>query len=631
MIRKIIYIALFLCSVSAFAQDFTEIENKLEAFSETRKGLNDEMRIDVSGATLYDLLGLIADEHQINMSIDPELNQIVSNSFYDIPVKEVLLFFIKKHDIDVDFMGNIIIFKKKKVVVEEKKPEPKVIDITYNDQNDFLSVKLKNDSLPSVAQKITDVSKKNVVLAPNVKTEKISAYIVNRPFDQVMEMMARSNGLAVNKDENGFYYLEKDTTPKENKQANNRNNRKAGSRVANSGDFEVATDEQGFLKVKAFEISVSQIIEAAAESLNINYFMYDAPKDAKTTLVATGITFDNLLDHVFKGKEYTYKKDDEFYLIGKQTTEGLRAAELIQLENRTIETVLSTLPASLTKDLEVKEFVELNGLMVSGSKPMIRELKTYIREIDKVVPMVQIEVIIAQYNKSFEVQTGLKAGLDTNNRTTTGVLFPESEISLNATSVNDLIDAFNGFGIFNLGKVTENFYLTLKALENNSVLRLESTPKLAMLSGHDALLSIGETSYYFEQNNRLINSGLGNDVLQSGQWKSTEANLSVNIKPYVSRDEHVTLTINVEKSAFLGRAGENAPPGKATQKFESMIRVKNGEMVLLGGLDELENSNSGTGTPFFSRIPIIKWFFSSRSKRREKSKLHIFVKPTVIY
>ena len=154
---------------------------------------------------------------------------------------------------------------------------------------------------------------------------------------------------------------------------------------------------------------------------------------------------------------------------------------------------------------------------------------------------------------------------------------------------------------------------------------------MVTLNGHEASSSIGETNYYFEQNNRLINSGINDNILQSGTWKATEANLSINIKPLVSKDENVTLTVSVEKSSFLGRAGENAPPGKSTQKFESMIRVKNNEMVLLGGLDELDNENSGTGTPLLSRIPIIKWFFSSRSKRKEKSKLHIFIKPTVIY
>jgi len=221
--------------------------------------------------------------------------------------------------------------------------------------------------------------------------------------------------------------------------------------------------------------------------------------------------------------------------------------------------------------------------------------------------------------------------LDNKKRTTSGVLFPTTDVALNSTSVNGLIDAFNGLGFVNLGKVAENFYLNLKALENNSVIKVSSTPKLVTLNGHEANSSIGETNYYFEQNNRLISSGINENILQSGTWKSTEANLSITIKPLVSKDENVTLNISVEKSSFLGRAGETAPPGKATQKFESMIRVKNNEMILLGGLEELENENSGTGTPFLSKIPIIKWLFSSRKKRKDKSKLHLFIKPTVTY
>lgn len=239
---------------------------------------------------------------------------------------------------------------------------------------------------------------------------------------------------------------------------------------------------------------------------------------------------------------------------------------------------------------------------------------------------------IVQYNKSYDIQTGLKAGLDKiNNHQTSGVLFPESDMSLNSTSVNSLINAFNGFGLFKLGKVTSSFYLNLKLLENNSIVKVESTPKIATLSGHEAKLAIGETSYYFEQNNRLLTNSIGNDILQSGTWKSTDANLSVSIKPFVSTDENVTLNISVEKSSFLGRAGETAPPGKATQRFESLVRVKNNEMILLGGLDELRKENSGTGTPLISRIPILKWFFSSRKKGKSDSKLHIFLKPTIVY
>jgi len=620
-----------------FAQSSVEIFNThIDKLSETKKSLDKSIRIDLTGLTLYDFLSTLAEEHELNVSIDPKLTQIVRSNFFDVKVKDVFRFLIENYKLNVTVNNNIIIFKQEEKKPEVKKETPlKKIDVSYKKATNFLSVKLKNDSLPRVAQAITDASGKNIVLAPDIKTQKVSAYILNRPFEQVMEMMAKSNNLSINVDENDNYFLSKLEKVVENTTQNNRNNR-TGRNTSNRGNrnsntFKLGVQQNGFIQIKAFEADVAEIIIEAAEKLNINISMYDTPKDIKTTLIAKNITFDELLNQMFNGEEYTYKIVNDLYLIGKHDTRGLRTTELIQLENRTIENVQNSLPSKLTADLEIKEFVELNGFVVSGSKIQIQEFKDYIREIDIVVPVVQIEVIIVQYQKSYDIQTGLQAGIDNQQRTTSGVLFPTTDVSLNARSVNSLIDAFNGLGIVNLGKVTEQFYLNLSFLENNSLIKLSSTPKLATLNGNEATSTIGETSYYFEQNNQLITRGVTNDILQTGTWKSTEANLSIIIKPNVSKDENVTLEINVERSSFLARVGENAPPGKATQQFSTLISVKNNEMILLGGLEELEKENSGTGVPFFSRIPPFSWFTSGRRKRKEKSKLHIFIKPTVTY
>lgn len=634
-LKKIIVLILIIASNAMFSQSGNSaFDDKLSELAKTKKGLDESVRIDLTGLTLYDFITTLAEEHELNVSVDPTLNQLVTSNFFDVNVKDVFSFLVKEHNLDVGVMNNILTFRKQPEKQQVKEPKPlKKIDVSYNQQNDFLSLRLKNDSLPRVAQAITDISKKNVVLAPDIKSLNVSAYILNRPFEQVMEMMAKSNDLALTRDNDDNYFLQKSKVssgvPNARNTRNEKSNRSRSS--VSTGDFEVSTDKQGFLSIKAFNANASELIKEAAQRLNINFFMYNVPEDVSATLVASGITFENLLNHLFSGEKYTFKKTDNLYLIGEHITEGLRNTELIQLENRTIETVLSTLPQYIIQNLEVKEFIELNGFVVSGSKSQIQQFKDYIYEIDRVVPVIQIEVIIVQYQKAYEIQTGIQAGIDNQERTTSGVLFPTGDVSLNSTSVNGLIDAFNGLGFINLGKVTDKFYLNLQALENNSLIKLSSTPKLVTLNGHEANSTIGETNYYFEQNNQLISRGVNDNILQSGTWKSTEANLSITINPLVSKDENVTLTISVEKSSFLARAGENAPPGKSTQKFGSMIRVKNNEMILLGGLDELENENSGTGTPFLSRIPVIKWLFSGRKKRKEKSKLHIFIKPTVTY
>ncbi|WP_298538929.1 type II and III secretion system protein [uncultured Aquimarina sp.] len=640
MIRKILLIS-YLLAIQVLCAQNTQmtVEEKLEEIAKTKIGLEEITQMDVSGLTLFEIITSLGEEHKLNVVADPGLSQMVTSNFFDVKVKDVFLFLIRTYDLEVEFMNNIIVFKQREIVKELPKPKPKKeLDINYSKQNDFLSVKLKNDSLPSVAAKITELANKNIVLAPDVKNMSISAYIINRPFDQVIDMIAKSNQLIAERDDNGFYFLSKDAelqTPTNNGSRNNSRRRSSSRSSAKnvSGDLEIKLNDNGYLNIKAFDANATEIITQAAELLKLGYAMYDKPDEIITTIFSEEIDFDSLLEHVFRGKKFAVNKSDEFYLIGKETTAGLRTTELIQLENRTIESVLATLPKSLTQDVEVQEFVELNGMLVSGSKPVIMELAQVIRKLDKVVPLVQIEVLVVQYNKSYDIQTGLQGilGDGSEDIKTGGVIFPNTDVTVNSSSINQLIDAFNGLGIINIGKVTKNFYANLSALENNSIVNLKSTPKIATLSGHEASISIGETDYYFEQTNRLINTGVNDNILQSGQWKPTEANLSVNIKPFVSLDEHVTLEISVEKSAFLGRAGENAPPSKSTQKFESLIRVRNNEMILLGGLDELERENSGSGTPVLSRIPVIKWFFSSKRKARDKSKLHVFIKPTVIY
>jgi type IV pilus assembly protein PilQ len=281
--------------------------------------------------------------------------------------------------------------------------------------------------------------------------------------------------------------------------------------------------------------------------------------------------------------------------------------------------------------IEIFEFLELNGLVVSGSSRRIKELKQFLLAIDQVVPMVQIDIIILYSQKGSDLATGIKAALDADNQVTSGELFPEYNMNFSSTSLNAIIDALSGFGNLNLGQVTSDFFLSLQALESNNIVETESTPKISTLNGHQASISIGEQRYYQEERVQISNVVGNANVQNSRVWKQIEASLEVEIKPFVSSDEHVTLEISVGQNDFGEQVDPTAPPNKTTQTFKSFVRVKNGEVILMGGLEKKSNRDTGSGVPFLSRIPILKWFLSSRSKSKQKSKLHILIRPTVTY
>ena len=91
------------------------------------------------------------------------------------------------------------------------------------------------------------------------------------------------------------------------------------------------------------------------------------------------------------------------------------------------------------------------------------------------------------------------------------------------------------------------------------------------------------------------------------------------------------MTINVKQSSFTERISNTAPPGTINRDFQSLVRVKNGEMIMLGGLEESQINNSGSGLSLIFRIPVLTWIFGHRTNSNSGNKLTIFIKPTVIY
>ncbi len=552
---------------------------------------------------------------------------MISYNFFDAQVKDMFVFLYLNFDLEYEFFGSIISVTKRKetkVIVAPKKARY----IKYNDANKFLSMDVKNDTLWKVVEQLTKESKRNFVIDPAIRNQRVNAYFLNRPYDQVIDMFAKSNELLIIKDKD--YYSIKKGIPESQAEQNNEQKTPNYKLKMKSGDFVVKKNPSGTIDVFANDVELSDVIQAAADETQVHYVFYTDLK-GKTNLDVKDLRFEELVELLFTGTKYTLKNQEGVYVLGENKMEGLRVTELLRIENRTIERVKAAIPKDLSTGVEIKEFVELNALILTGGKTQIEILKRFISSIDEVVPMVQIDVMLIFSERGSVVSTGIKAGVKDQPTETGGSILPGIDMDIGANSINNILNAISGFGLVNLGQVTANFYISLSALESNNVIKIESTPKISTLNGHEATISIGETTYYQETRVNVSTSVTNQGVLESKQWKSIEANLTVTIKPFVSSDEHVTLTITVEQNDFAGSSGKDAPPNLTTQKFESLIRVKNGEVILLGGLERKKKSDSGSGIPILSRIPILKWIFSGRDKERSKSKLHVLIRPVVTY
>jgi type IV pilus assembly protein PilQ len=609
-----------------FSQDrFTIIESKLKELAvKDSPGLNDKVDLSVNGVSIQDFIRGIATTSNLNISIDPLLTSKVYNNFSNVTVIDVFIFLCKKNDLDIAFVGNIISFLPYNA--PKPLPEtyiPKEIKITFDKNTDFISLDLSNDSLYLVAKELTRITQKNIVFAPELSSKLLSGYILNMPFSKAMDQLSFANDIKISTVDDNVYAIEKKDKEVQAKLSQSK------SVTAPVQGLNIKQEPNFHVSIDAVNIPIADIVANVSKELAYNYFLFSELK-GNATMKVTNVTYDQFLTYVLNATDYTYRKQADLYMIGDRNIEGLRVTKLVQLKYRTIEKIVDFIPAELKKKVDMKIFPDLNGIILSGSQPSILEIESFIRDIDQIVPVITIEVMLVDVRNSKTLSAGIEAGIGESPKPTNGTLYPGVNLSLSSSAVNNIISGINGFGIVNLGSVTPKFYLTLKALETQGVLKLRSTPQLATLNGNEAKMSIGKTEYYPETQTTIIGNVTGG-AQTATQWKSVNADLSLSINPIVSGNEQITLEIKVKQSSFTERISPNAPPGTITRDFSSLIRVKNQEMIMLGGLDENSVSDTGSGVPFLSRIPVLKWLFSSRTRAKSNNKLTVFIKPTVLY
>jgi len=662
-------------------KDIDDLKHKLDSLEKQIPALSKKVNFNIGNSEFTTFIRAIADIHKLNVSIDPALKSvIVSQNFSNVSVKDVLVFSAQKFNLDINFIGSILSISKKKIPI----PEPRDILIAFDNSKDLFTIDLQNDLLSTAFKQITNLTGRNLVFSPELSNKKLSVYIKNMSFKSALDKLAFANNLQITKTKDNYYLFETGTQVSSQKDKPQRTLRYKNANFY----FNVKDTVNKILDVDFDNISIENIVREIGMDLNINmYTAFPLTEMKNTSFKATDITFDNLLTAVFeKDSIYSYKKEDDIYFFGKRKQTSLRSTVSIPLMYRSIEimdepinqnnstfdnntgfnqnqnnfnngnqnqynrqqqqnltssrdfsqsktkteALLTVIPKEIRNQLDIKNDIEHNSFIVSGPTQQIEKFRKFIKLIDKPVPVVLIEVMIIEVSKSASVSTGVTLGIGEQQTTTKGGIYPNTDLTLGATSINKIIGGFNGFGSLNLGNVTHNFYAKIEALETNGDIDIKSTPKLATLNGHEATLSNGERSYYAITTTD-INGTQNPQTREVKNYVPIDANLSIKIKPLVSGNNQITLSIKVIQSNFNGKKIDpDAPPGVNSREFTSTLRVKDQDVIILGGLEENLKNDSGSGVPFLARIPIIKYLFSKRTRTNSKMKLSVLIKPTII-
>jgi general secretion pathway protein D len=163
--------------------------------------------------------------------------------------------------------------------------------------------------------------------------------------------------------------------------------------------------------------------------------------------------------------------------------------------------------------------------------------------------------------------------------------------------------------------------------------RVRQTPQIRASDGQKATLNIGDRVPYATGSFQPGVGTVGVSPLVQTQFNFVDTGVNVEITPYVHSGEEVTLHVDVNVSTIRDRIdlGGVSQPIIGQRKAVADIRLRDGEVTILGGLTQIQDSSSSNGIPGLVNIPVLgKFLFGSQSTNKERGQLLIALIPHIV-
>ncbi len=220
------------------------------------------------------------------------------------------------------------------------------------------------------------------------------------------------------------------------------------------------------------------------------------------------------------------------------------------------------------------------------------------------------------------------------------------------------LDSWTGYGTISLGtdvysdvvgttlprlqfSVTESDFVTLlHALQKQGEVRTLSNPRVNIMNAQTAVLSVGRSQSFISKVETTTSSGATAITTFTVDTGSVLSGIIIGIVPYINEKGETTLTITPIISDLyeledktVGVVGSNtieiSLPTVDLRELSTTIKLKNNEMVIIGGLITKEDRLDDYEVPILGKIPLLGYLFKRHSKTAENTELIIMLKPTV--
>ncbi len=177
----------------------------------------------------------------------------------------------------------------------------------------------------------------------------------------------------------------------------------------------------------------------------------------------------------------------------------------------------------------------------------------------------------------------------------------------------------------------------IKFLKTQGDVTSISNPKVLTLNNQAALITAGTEYFYKITSTETLSGTTSGTQSTSEDIQSVFAGVLLDITPEISDDNTITLKINpslseTASSTFVADSAEDRtmPPDLRRRQLSSVVTVKDGNRVILGGLINTSNTVNMNKVPILGDIPILNYLFKYEDRQKITQELVIVIQPRII-
>ncbi len=355
-------------------------------------------------------------------------------------------------------------------------------------------------------------------------------------------------------------------------------------------------------------------------------------------------------------------------LMDKEVPKGAGAIRVYYLQNAKAEDlvkVLTGLPqqakttpgiaapqsastAVLSKNVQIVADKSTNSLIITADPVDYLVIEDVIRKLDITRAMVYLEGLIMEVNADKSFGVGVEWSM-LNNANISQVsdlggqsvgmagfkgasIIPQTNSSGTVAMPSGFSMGVIGAGITIGGVLFPNIGAVLQAYQNDSDVRILSTPQLLTLDNEDAEITVGRNVPYVTRQDTTVGS-----TTNYSNYEYKDVGVTLKVTPQINRDGFVRLKIDqsvtkiLSQSAEVDSAGNKIlTPTTLKRTAKTTVVVKSGETVVIGGMIQDDSENGTYKVPLLGDIPLLGWLFKTNSTVNQRQNLFVFITPRIV-